>query len=85
MAQTTDQRNRSHHQHEQRDQNVDRQERCQVEFQGRLPPMFEGLVRPVRAGPKETESSLDRRFEGSFRGGEFVDEPAEIERHDSPN
>ena len=42
-------------------------------------------IAPVRSGPDETKSGLNRGAKRSFARSEFVEHPAEIKRNNSPN
>ena len=88
-ADTADQRDRSNRNHQNCDRDVYRKQPVQRELRS-TDPMAPGklmppVISPMRSRPQQAKPGLNRGMEIRFLGGHLIEQPAEIERHNSPN
>ena len=85
VTQPADQSNNSDHQNQNRDHDVYGKQRVEVERRGAGGTFGEVLIRPVRAGPQEAETGLNRCAKRGAVRSEFIEQPAKVEWNNTPD
>jgi hypothetical protein len=84
LSHATIQRKQTDQHRHQRDQNIDRKQRAQIQSSA-AGWITRVLPAPMRARPNQIESRLNRCVEIRARAGQFRTRPAKVERDDPPD